>query len=48
MVTIVNAVMDMWIICFGIPNVGFYADNGKEFVNVKMDDLTARLGVNVR
>ena len=26
--TIVNAVMDMWIMCFGIPIIGFCADKG--------------------
>ena len=34
--------------CFGIPSLGFYADNGGEFVNVKMDKLMARLGLTVR
>ena len=40
--------MNTWIMCFRIPSVGFYADNGGEFVNVKMDELIARLGVTVR
>ena len=36
--------------CFAIPSVVFYADadNGKDFVNVKMDELSARLGVTVK
>ena len=46
--TIVNAVMDTWIMCFGITSVGFYTDNSKEFDNLKMDELTARLGVTIR
>ena len=46
--TIVKAVMDMWILCFGIPSVGFYMDNGGEFVNVKMDKLMSRLGIKIR
>ena len=37
--TIIKAVTDTWILCFGIPSVGFYADNGGEFVNVKIDKL---------
>ena len=45
---IVNALTDNLIMCFGIPNVGFYANNGEEFVNVKVDELMARLGVTVR
>ena len=46
--TIVKMVMDTWILCFGIPTVGFYADNGGEFVDIKMDKLIARLGVTIR
>ena len=46
--TLVSAVTDMWIICFGIPSVEFYAENGKEFVNVKMDELTKSLGVSIQ
>ena len=39
--------MDIWLMCFGIPRVGFYADNGKEFVNIKKEELIAKLGVIV-
>ena len=46
--TMINAITDTWITCFGIPSLGFYADNGGEFVNVKMDKLMARSGVTVR
>ena len=45
--TIVRAVMDTWILYFGIQSVGFNADNGGEFVNIKMDKLIARLGVTI-
>ena len=41
-------VKDMWIMCFGILSVGFYADNGKEFFNVKMDEINARLAVTIK
>ena len=34
--------------CFGISSLGVYADNGGEFVNLKMDQLMARLGVTVK
>ena len=37
--SIVNAVTDMWIMFFKIPRVVFYADNGGEYMNVKMDEL---------
>ena len=43
-----KTVMDTWILCFGIPTVGFFADNGGEFVNIKMDELIARIGVTIR
>lgn len=45
--TIISAVMDTWIMCFGIPSMGFYLCNGGEFVNVKMNKLIKRLGVTV-
>ena len=48
METIVKAVTDIWILCFGISSAGLYADNGEEFVNMKIDELIARLGVTVR
>ena len=28
--------------------MGFYADNGGEFLNIKMDELIAKLGITVR
>ena len=45
--TIVNAVNECWNLPFGIPSVGYYADNGKEFQNVKMDELVSKLGINI-
>ena len=38
---IINVVMDSQLMCFEILSLGFYADNGGEFVNVKMDKLTS-------
>jgi len=46
--TIIKVAMDMWIMCFGIPSIGFYMDNGGKFVNIKMDELIVRLGVTIR
>ena len=37
--TMINAITDTWIMCFGIPSLRFYADNGGEFVNVKIDKI---------
>ena len=45
--TIVRAVMDTWMLCFGIPSVRFYGDNGGKFINVKMDELIACLGITI-
>ena len=46
--TIVKAMQNTWILCFGISSVGFYADNGGKFVNIKMDELIARFRVTMR
>ena len=46
--TIKSAITDIWVLCFGIPSMGSYAENRGEFVNMKMDDLTAKLGATVR
>ena len=35
--TIINAIRDTWIRCFGIPSVGFNANNGGEFSYLKID-----------
>ena len=43
--TVVNALNECWNIAFGIPAVGYYADNGTEFKNVKMDKLESKLGI---
>merc|ERR1711889_44475 len=37
--TIVNAVNESLNLAFGITRIGYYADNGTEFKNIKMDEL---------
>ena len=32
----------------GFPTQGFYADNGGEFSNLKLDELTSKLGLTVK
>ena len=32
---------------FGIPVKGYYADNGTEFRNIKMDELVSKLGITI-
>merc|ERR1712121_623897 len=45
--TIVNAVNESWNLAFGIPGIGYYADNGTEFKNIKMDELVSKLGISI-
>ena len=32
----------------GFPASGFFADNGREFANIKMNELTSKLGITVK
>ena len=32
----------------GFPSQGFFADNGGEFANIKLDELTSTLGLTVK
>ena len=32
---------------FGILGTGYYADNGTEFQNIKMDEFVSKLGVSI-
>ena len=45
--TVLNAINECWSLPFGIPAVGYYADNGTEFKNVKMDELISKLGISI-
>merc|ERR1712101_64938 len=45
--TILNAINECWNLSFGIPAVGFYADNGTDFKNIKMDELISKLGISI-
>ena len=40
--------MDNWCMNLGFPTHGFYADNGEEFFNIKLDELTSKLGLTVK
>merc|ERR1712082_38466 len=44
---IVNAINESWNLPFGIPGTGYYADNGTEFKNIKMDELVSKLGISI-
>merc|ERR1712115_17073 len=45
--TVINAIEECWNLPFGIPTLGYYADNGREFKNVKMDELVSKLGISI-
>ena len=45
--TIINAIEECWNLTLGIPTIGYYADNGREFKNIKMDELVSKLGISI-
>ncbi len=45
---IMQAIMDNWCMNLGFPTHGFYADNRGEFSNIKLDELTSKLGLTVK
>ena len=46
--TIIQVLTDSWCMLLGFPSCGFFADNGKEFPTIKMDELTCKLGIIVK
>ena len=46
--TIILALIDSWCMSVGFPSQGFFADNGGEFANIKLDELTSKLGLTIR
>ena len=46
--TIIIALTDSWCMNVGFLSRGFFADNGGEFANVKLDELTSKLGLSVK
>ena len=45
--TIIQALTDTWCMNVGFPSKGFFADNGGEFANIKLDELTSKLGLSI-
>ena len=45
---IIQALTDTWCMNVGFPSHGFFADNGSEFSNVKLNKLTSKLGLSIR
>ena len=46
--TIMQAIMDSWCMSVGFPSQKFFADNGVEFTNIKLDELTSKLRFTVK
>ena len=46
--TILDAINTAWNYNFGYPSVGYFADNGGEFANIKLDELTSKLGLTIK
>ena len=46
--TIIQVIMDFWCMNLGFPLSKFFADNGGEFSNIMLDELTSKLGLTVK
>ena len=46
--TNIPVIMDTWCMSLGILTNGFFEDKGVEFANVKLDELTSKLGLTVK
>ena len=44
---IIDALKMMWNLNIGFSLIGFLADNGGEFANIKLDKLTSKLGLTI-
>ena len=48
METVVDALNDGWILRFGFPSVGFWADNGNEFQNEELNEYASKFLFTVK
>ena len=46
--TVIDAINVTWNLNIGFSSVVFFADNGSKFANIKLDELTSKLGLTVR
>ena len=46
--TIIQAIMDSWCMSLGFPTSGFLTNNGRQFSNIKLYELTSKLGITVK
>ena len=45
--TIIKGIQKAWCQDVGYPTVGFWADNGGEFRNLKMEEYVNKLGIKI-
>ena len=43
-----RAMNDSWCMTVGFPSIGFFANNRREFGNIKLDELKSKHGLTVR
>ena len=46
--TVIEALNSTWCMNLGYPSIGFFADNGGEFANARLDEYTSKLGLTVK
>ena len=46
--TIIQALTDSWCMSVGFPSQEFFGNIGGEFANIKLDELTSKLGLTVK
>ena len=45
--TIIKGIHEAWCLDVGYPTIGFWADNGGEFRNMKMEEFVSKLGIKI-
>ena len=45
--TLIDGLYSGWCLNYGFPTVGFYADNGEECQNYKMEEFVIKLGMRI-
>ena len=45
--TVLDKIENEWCLRYGYPSVGFYADNGGEFRNYKLEEFVSKMGIKI-
>ena len=45
--SVIKAIHEAWCMNIGYPTEGFWADNGREFQNMKMEKIVNKLGFKI-